>query len=61
MRIPKKYEKRISSIEAEGGLIDDCNYMVYLAEGFEHPVFGDTFPIVGAKDLAEAMSEVEPV
>ena len=61
MKIPKKYQNKISSIEAEGGLIDDCKYMVYLLEGYEHPIFGDSFPIVGGKELAEFMEEVEAV
>lgn len=61
MKIPKKYKNKISSIEVEGGLIDDCKYMVYLNNGFEHPIFGDSFPILGSKELLEFMEEVEIV
>jgi len=59
MKIPKKYKNKIASIEAEGGLIDDCKYMIYLVEGYEHPIFGDSFPIKNHKELLEFMEEVE--
>lgn len=33
--IPEKYRERVSSIEREDGLIDDCKYMLYLNDGWE--------------------------
>lgn len=33
--IPIKYRERVSSIEIEDGLIDDCKYMLYLNDGWE--------------------------
>ncbi len=33
--IPKKYKERVSSIEIEDGLIDDCKYMLYLNDNWE--------------------------
>lgn len=61
MKIPKKYEAQIASIESEGGLIDDCKYMVYLKDGFEQYAFGDSFPIKNRKELDEFMEDVERV
>ena len=58
MKIPKKHQNKIKSIEKESGLIDDCKYMVYLKEGIEHDVFGDSFPIKNGKELQEIMSEL---
>lgn len=59
MKIPKKYQNKIESIEQEAGLIDDCKYMVYLKDGVEHDVFGDSFPIKNGKELQIIMEELE--
>ena len=32
--IPKKYLERVSSLEKEDGLIDDCKYMLYMNKGW---------------------------
>lgn len=29
LKVPKKYEKVFDRLESEGGLIDDCKYMLY--------------------------------
>ena len=59
MTIPKKYQSKIKSIEAEAGLIDDCKYMIYLKDGIEHPIFGDSFPIKNVKELKSIMEDLK--
>ena len=59
MTIPNKYKNKIKSIEQEAGLIDDCKYMVYLNDGIEHDVFGDSFPIKNSKELKNIMEDIE--
>lgn len=34
LKVPKKYEKVFDRLEEEGGLIDDCKYMLYFKEGY---------------------------
>ena len=34
MRIPKYLQERFGKLEQEDGLIDDCKYMLYFAEGW---------------------------
>lgn len=53
----KKYSQ-IESIESEGGLIDDCKFMVYLKDGFEHIAYGNSFPIKNSVDLKYYMKDV---
>lgn len=55
MIIPNKYIDKILSIEPEGGLWDDCKYMVYFKE--EHSIYGDSVPCAGRKDLDEIMED----
>lgn len=55
MIIPNKYKDKILSIEPEGGLWDDCKYMVYFKE--EHSIYGDSVPCAGRKDLDEIMED----
>ena len=59
MKIPKMYQNKIESIQREGGLIDDCEYMVYLKDGVEHKVFGASFAIKNAKELKEIMNQID--
>lgn len=63
MRIENELKKyhQIESIESEGGLIDDCNYMVYLKDGFEHYAYGDSFAIKNSVDLRYYMKDVKPI
>lgn len=58
MKTPKQYQNKIESIQRESDLIDDCKYMVYLKDGIEHEVFGDSFPIKNTKELQEIMNEL---
>ena len=53
----KKYPQ-IKSIESESGLIDDCEFMVYLKDGFEHIAYGNSFPIKNSVDLKHYMKDV---
>lgn len=51
MRIARRYQHMVKSIEGEGGLIDDCTHMVYLTEGYEHHAYGDSFPVRNTNEL----------
>ena len=37
MKLSKKLSERFDRLETEGGLTDDCKYMLYLAEGWGIP------------------------
>lgn len=56
-KIPKKYQKFFGKLEEEGGLIDDCKYMLYFAEGYaylgEYPVL----PVKSKKEALEFLKE----
>ena len=56
----KKYPQ-IEEIESEGGLIDDCRFMVYLKDGFEHYGYGSSFAIKNSVDLKYYMKDVAKV
>lgn len=60
LKVPKKYQKYFGSLEAEGGLIDDCKYMLYFADGYaaygEYPCF----PVASKKEALEILSTGEP-
>ena len=58
-KLSKAQAVKVKSVEREGGLIDGCNYMVYLNEGYEHDVFGDSFPIHNLAELKRELKEVE--
>lgn len=40
-RLPKKYHERVGEIWEEGGLIDDCKYIITTAEGWYFEKFED--------------------
>jgi len=61
IKTTKKQSLMIDSIEVENGLIDDCKYMVYLKDGFEHECFGNSFPIKNQKEFNEFMKEIVEV
>lgn len=58
MRLNKRFEHMIKSIEAESGLIDDCTHIVYLNDDYTHEVFGDSFPVKNSKELNDFMEDV---
>ena len=53
-RLPKKYHERVGSIEEEGGLIDDCKYIITTAEGWYFERFEnlDSIPV---RSITEAI------
>lgn len=52
LNVPKKYQKYFGSLEREGGLIDDCPYMLYFADGYAY--MGE-YPIMPVKSKKEAL------
>lgn len=52
LNIPKKYQKYFGSLESESGLIDDCKYMLYFAEGYAY--MGE-YPCIPVKSKKEAL------
>ena len=52
LKVPKEYQKYFGKLEAEGGLIDNCKYMLYFAEGYAY--MGE-YPILPVKSKREAI------
>ena len=52
LNVPKKYQKYFGSLEREDGLIDDCSYMLYFAEGY---AWEGEYPCVPVKSKREAL------
>jgi len=52
LNVPKKYEKYFGSLEREDGLIDDCPYMLYFAEGY---AWEGEYPCMPVKSKKEAI------
>lgn len=58
-RLPKKYHNRVSKIEQEDGLIDDCKYMLYYTEEFtdgDGGCCGGCYPF---KSISEAIDFIK--
>lgn len=53
-RLPKKYHHLVKKLEAEDGLIDNCPYMLYFADGVAFAGYEDAycFPV---KSITEAV------
>lgn len=52
LNVPKKYSKYFGKLESEDGLIDDCKYMLYFAEGYAY--MGE-YPIMPCTSKKEAL------
>lgn len=52
LKVPKKYQKYFGSLERESGLIDDCPYMLYFADGYAY--MGE-YPFMPCKSKKEAL------
>ena len=52
LNVPKKYEKYFGSLERKDGLIDDCPYMLYFAEGY---AWEGEYPCMPVKSKKEAI------
>ena len=60
-RLPKKYHERVRDFYAEGGLIDDCKYVLEFGNGW---VWSDGYlavPIVSIKEAIEFTKETHKV
>lgn len=60
MNVPKKYEKYFGSLEAEDGLIDDCKYMLYFANGYAAEGEYPCMPVRSKKEALEWIRMGEP-
>lgn len=56
MNVPKKYQKYFGSLEREDGLIDDCKYMLYFANGYAY--LGE-YPCMPVKSKKEALEFIK--
>lgn len=56
LNIPKKYQERFKSLEAEDGLIDDCKYILTFARGWAWEGFGNV-PVRSKKEAIEYLKE----
>ena len=55
-RLPKKYHERISDLYEEGGLIDDCKFIIVLNEFYQFEDGGHTYP---CKNYKEAINIIK--
>lgn len=53
LNVPKKYQKYFGSLEREGGLIDDCPYMLYFADGYAYMGEYPSMPVASKKEALE--------
>lgn len=53
MKIPSYLQERFGSLEAEEGLIDDCKYILELADGWQFEDGGKTLPVRSKKEAIE--------
>lgn len=53
LNVPKKYQKYFGSLEREGGLIDDCPYMLYFADGYAYMGEYPCMPVKSKKEAIE--------
>lgn len=52
LKVPKKYEKYFGSLEREPDLIDECQYMLYFADGY---AWVGEYPCVPVRSKKEAL------
>ena len=52
LKVPKKYQKYFKKLEAEDGLIDNCKYMLYFADGY---AWMGQYPVMPVKSKKEAL------
>ena len=55
--IPKKYQERVKGLEVEGGLIDDCKYMLYFNENWCWSEDYWAIPVKSKKEALEYIKE----
>lgn len=57
-RLPKKFHRFVKDFEAEGGLVDDCKYMLYFNYGVSFAGYENVggFPV---KSIAEAVKLIK--
>lgn len=56
LNVPEKYQKYFGSLEREDGLIDDCPYMLYFAEGY---AWEGEYPCLPVKSKREALEFIK--
>jgi len=53
LNVPKKYKKYFGSLERENGLIDNCKYMLYFANGYGYMGEFSCVPVRSKKEALE--------
>ena len=49
-RLPKKYHERVGDLYEEGGLIDDCKFIVVLSKSYQFEGGGREYPCKNYKE-----------
>ena len=49
-RLPKKYYERVADLYEEGGLIDDCKFIVVLSKSYQFEDGGREYPCRSYKE-----------
>lgn len=58
--IPKKYRERVASLESESGLVEDCKYMLYFADGWQYTDGGNSVPVKSKKEALQYIKSAVP-
>lgn len=53
LKVPNYLKERFESLEAEDGLIDECKYILTLADGWTFLDGGKTIPVVSKREAIE--------
>lgn len=58
-RLAKKYHPVLDKVEAEGGLVDDCKYMIYFTdEYYTDDYFGSCYPVRNVTESRQVIKDV---
>lgn len=49
-RLPKKYHERVGDLYEEGGLIDDCKFIIVLSKSYQFEDGGREYPCRNYKE-----------
>lgn len=60
LKLPKSLQERFKKLEVEEGLVDDCKYMLYLADDWSFDDDGQTYPVKTKKEAIEMLKHAVP-
>lgn len=59
-RLPRKYHKYFGKLEEESGLIDNCKYILYFADGYAYMGEYPTLPVKSIKEAVDFLKHGAP-